>query len=109
MTEASAKIQKESQRGREADGGEGEGRRDGKTKSLTLFPGLRASFIPAGTKTSSPSPALSALPSNPHQHAPYHIHAHGRDLHTHTHARAHIHGIFASQEEKEVTEGGSQG
>lgn len=56
------KMQKMRQRGREpSEGRTGEERLE--DRSLTSFPALRPAFIPAGTKTASPSPVLpAALP-----------------------------------------------
>lgn len=111
VTDASArKKQKERQKGREP----GKGRRGEERwedRSLTSFPGLRPAFIPAGTKTASPSPALTALPLNPLQHALYHIHTHHREQHTHTHTCA-VFCIFEKKtkrlEQEEMEEGDDQ-
>lgn len=84
------RYRKRDKRGREA-GVEGrEGRRDLEEWSLTSFPGLQPAFIPAGTKTASP--ALPALPLNPHQHALYHSHTHGKEQHTHMCRLLHLWG-----------------
>lgn len=82
----------------------GEGRRDFEDRSLTSFPGLRLAFIPAGTKTASP--ALPALPLNPHQHALYHIHTHGREEYIRTHTQVQA---FASLRKKKRKKGGAGG
>lgn len=58
VTDANArKIQKERKRGREPV--RGEKRREARLedRNLTSFPAFRPAFIPAGTKTASPSPA----------------------------------------------------
>lgn len=78
----------------------GEGRRDFEDRSLTSFPGLRLAFIPAGTKTASP--ALPALPLNPHQHALYHIHTHGREEYIRTHTSAGVCIVKEKKKEKRV-------
>lgn len=88
MTDANARrCRKRDRRGGNRQRKE-RGRRGFEDRSLTLLPGLRLAFIPAGTKTASP--ALPALPLNPHQHALAVSHPHtqqgGIYIRTHTHA-----------------------
>lgn len=92
VKDASArKTQKERWRGRAP----GKGRRGEEKwvdRSLTSFPGLQPAFIPAETKTASPSPAQLCLPSAKapsNTPRPYHIHTRGSKQHTHMNSLLH--------------------
>lgn len=97
MTDANARrCRKRDRRGGNRQRKE-RGRRGFEDRSLTLLPGLRLAFIPAGTKTASP--ALPALPLNPHQHALAVSHPHTHSREEYIYARIHMQA-FASLRKK---------